>query len=322
MINLLTNLLYYLSGWVIVFVVLSWIITSFYPLMSRALAKVKVEQAAFCVLMYGFLAPAAASVALIVLSFPNLAFSFIAEHCHGLDCTPHTLHGTLSTVQGIIIVAIVISLLIGVCTMIALQLFSGRNTLQTMSRLADPTSSYKVVDSNAAVAWCCGLIQPEIFISRGLAETLTAEQMQVVLVHEQTHVERKDNLRKWALHWTTIAWPKRYRMHIKQDLSTYTEHVCDLAAVRCQQQSRGYVAVMETLKMYYSLAGNKENDDAANDHKLRAQMLTSAWNSQSACGGTTPFARWLPTVFMSSLWLLAVIFAVHFGHPMLEWLVA
>ncbi len=289
--------------------------------MSRMLVKVNAEQAAFCILLYGLLAPVAASVALIVLSLPDFAFSFIADHCHDLDCAPHRLQVTLTTVQAVTIVSILLSLLIGVCAMIALQLFSSRNKLKTLNGLAESTSSaYKVLDSKAALAWCSGLFNPKIFISRRLTETLTKEQMQIVLAHEYAHVRRKDNLRKWVIHWVTIAWTKRYRIRIRQDLSDYTEQVCDLEAMRSQQETFGITAVMETLKKCYTLADKNENNERADDYIVRAQMLKRAWESRSASSKT--FTHWVPTVFMSSLWLIAVILTVHVGHPILEWMAA
>ena len=323
MINLLTNILYYISSWVIVFVVLSWLIANCYPLMSRMIAKVSPEQAALCLLLYGLLAPAAASVAILLLSLPEFAFPFVADHCHDLDCAPHRLQVSLTTVQAVTKVVILVSLLIIVCALMVIQLFYGRNKLQTLNRLAEPTSaSYKVLDSKALLAWCSGLIKPKIFISRGLTETLTEEEIQIVLAHEQAHVRRKDNLRKWAIHWFTIAWPKRYRIGIRRELFDYTEHVCDLFALKYQQETLGIKTITEALSKCYSCSDSHGNSQRADDYNTRVRMLKKAWAAQTQDVSNHASTLWAPTVFISSLWLIAIVFTVHIGHPVLEWIAA
>ncbi len=319
MINLLVNIIYHISSWVIIFLVLSWIVASFYPLMSRMLAKATPEYAAFFILLYGLIAPAAAFVVIVLLSLPEFAFPLVADHCHGLDCDPHRLQVGLNTMQSVTIVAVLVSLLIIVSTLITLQLVSSRSRFQTLNRLAEPTSSasYKIIDSNTSLACCSGLINPKIFVSRGLAETLSAEEMQVILAHEQAHVSRKDNLRKWVIHWATIAWPKRYKKRIKQNLFDYTEQACDLMAAKCNVETTGIKTVMDTIKKCHSTIDINENTEKANGYKRRIQMLKKAWELRKI-GNSTSY--WVPTVFMSSLWLLAVISTVHIGHPILEWI--
>ncbi len=323
MMNLFLNVLYHISSWVIIFVALSWLIASFYPLMSRILTKVTAEHAALCILLYGLLVPLAAPAGLIALSLPEFAFPFIADHCHDLDCTPHSLQFTVDKTQTLTIIALFVSLLIAVCTMIIVQLRWNQNKLDMLNRLARPTtSSYKVLDSKAALAWCSGLLKPKIFISRGLSEMLTKEQMQFVLAHEQTHVIRKDNLRKWLIYWATIAWPKRYRIRIRQELSDYTEQVCDLVAVQSEHQTLEISLVMETLEKCYSSIDKNHNSNEANDFIARAQMLKKHWESRSVSHKNSTFTHWLATAFIGSLWCISIILTIHLGHPVLEWLAA
>ena len=315
--DILITTISYVFGWIVIFVLLSWMMACLYLLLSRSFAKVKAEQAANAILMYGLLSPAAATVALIVLSFPNLAFSFVADHCHGQDCSPHTLQMTLSSVQGMVTVSVAVSLLTGIFIVMALQLSSSRSKLKMLSYLSEPTAlPYKIVDSNSKLAWCAGLIKPEIFISRGLANKLTEEQMQIVLAHEFMHAKRKDNLRKWLLHWSSIVWTKHHRTRIKQDFSNYTEQVCDLAAVQALKGSNGFTAVMETLDTCDSHACET---NAEQRNATRIQALKKECQSKSASIKPAIITRWTPVLSVSCLWIFAVILAVYLGHPLLEW---
>jgi Zn-dependent protease with chaperone function len=52
-----------------------------------------------------------------------------------------------------------------------------------------------IVEVPTALAFCLGVIRPEIYVSRGLIERLSAKQLQAVLNHETYHQRRFDPLR-------------------------------------------------------------------------------------------------------------------------------
>ncbi len=57
------------------------------------------------------------------------------------------------------------------------------------------TGRVHVVRDWATFAFCGGLIQPRIYLSRGLVELLTATELEAVLWHERHHLDRRDPLR-------------------------------------------------------------------------------------------------------------------------------
>ena len=56
-----------------------------------------------------------------------------------------------------------------------------------------PYPVYEVAD-RAVFAWTVGIWRPVILVSRGLRESLSPEELQVVLAHEQAHASGRDNL--------------------------------------------------------------------------------------------------------------------------------
>ena len=318
---LVIDILYHVSSWVIIFIVLSFVAANLYPVLFRVTKNINLDYSAFYILIYGLLAPFAASVAVIVLSLPDFAFSFVEDHCHGIECSPHGLQVNLSSVYGIAKVSFLVGLLVISGAAIALQLLSNRHKMNLLDRLAEPTSSsYKIVDSTCDLAWCSGLLRPKIFISRGLAEKLSEAEMQVVLSHENMHATRKDNLRKWLLHWSTVTWPKKFRVKIRTDLTNFTEQICDLAAVSAHDNQQSLHVALDTLNKCNIDSISNDRAGLVDNPAVRAQKLRQACTA-TQCSDNKPslFANWAPSVYVISLLFATVVVTVRIGHPILEW---
>lgn len=54
------------------------------------------------------------------------------------------------------------------------------------------------VDADPPIALCAGLLRPRIFVSRGLVDALSIEELRAVLLHEASHARRRDPLRRAA----------------------------------------------------------------------------------------------------------------------------
>jgi len=316
--NALTIVANYLFGWTVLTIALSWLLAGAYPPVSRVLANGKAESAATLTLLYGLMAPAAATTALIFLSLPKIAFPIITDHCHGSNCAPHTLHITTDTAEGIVTVTIAVTLLMGVLTFMLIQLFSSQRQLRVLSQLSEAgASSYRVVESPNHIAWCTGLLRPQVFLSSGLINSLTPKQIQSILAHELTHAIRKDNLRKWVMHWSTLAWPKLIKAQIRQDLSNYHERICDLAATTVNKEQINKDELINTLIAYH--AGTKKSVDPT-DQILLQQRLAFLDCETSRKQSDGSMSELKPISIIIGVWLTVAIVALHFGHPLLEWL--
>lgn len=319
---MLINFAHYLFGWTLIALSLSWLLSVIYPLFSRALTSLSAAQAAMFTLSYGILAPAAASLALIVLSLPTLAFPFVADHCHGNICAPHILHINTETMQGIVLITLIITALLGVFALMVHQLLKNQRQLQTLNTLSDTASqSYRLIDSQQHIAWCAGLLKPQIYLSRGLVESLSPQQLQVIIAHEQMHVMRRDNLRKWVLYWSTIAWPKTQRQVIRQHLSNYSETICDLAAAHANQQTTNSNTLIDALIHCHSTENIQATLDAEKRLQQRIKNFKHELNLQVE-KTKTHSALLKPSLLIIGIWFSTIILAIRFGHPLLEWLIS
>lgn len=318
----------YLFAWVVLVTCLSCLLALGYSRFAQVLKRNSLEHAAFFTLVYGFLAPAAASVSLLLLSLPKLAAPIIADHCHDVECTPHMLNMSTETIPGFTVVTLAVAVLTAVVATMLTQLMRARKKLALLKQLSDTDQKhFHTVESPAHLAWCTGLLKPEIYLSRGLLNVLSAQQLNIVLAHERSHVLRKDNLRKWCLHWVSIIWPRKIKAQIRQDLSNYTECICDVEAA----QSNGLDAIkkqfIETVNACRACASSlspssaSTGETSADDFvQSRAHALERALSLSASDIQAHKRAFIHSLVLISIIWITAVTASTHFGHPLLEWL--
>ncbi len=77
-----------------------------------------------------------------------------------------------------------------------------------------------------------GLFLPQAFISSQLLEQLSANELDVVLAHEQAHCKRRDVLRRVLLSFAGLFQLPATRQHLLNDLELAHEQMCDNAAVQ------------------------------------------------------------------------------------------
>jgi hypothetical protein len=190
---------------------------------------------------------------------------------------------------------------------------SGQRRLLTIFQLTSKhdTPRYELLDSPGLVAWCCGLLRPRVVVSRGLLERLSPDQLEFVLLHEEAHARRKDNLRHTLLQWATVFWPRAVKQRIRADVAADAEASCDLTA---ETRSNGSSLLDSVIKL---------TDGKNNPPPVRSQ--TSFFHAHrrmtnvkvSAFGPVGSLRAWL-VVWLS--WVLHIVFLTGLAHFMLEWL--
>ncbi|GAB4457671.1 MAG: M56 family metallopeptidase [Elainellaceae cyanobacterium] len=81
------------------------------------------------------------------------------------------------------------------------QIERSRRTLQTLPFVEAHGIAARLLDTPALFAAQVGFWQPELVVSRGLLETLSAEQVAAVLAHEQAHTYYRDTFWFFWLGW-------------------------------------------------------------------------------------------------------------------------
>ena len=320
---MLSTLVSIVFCWTVMSMLLSWLFSFAYPLVRRSFNELSANNAALGTLLYGVAPPFSAIIVLLLLMLP-FNHSLMLDHCHDGICEPHTLQVTMSTMMGIGAVTLAVVFLLVACFLIGRQLLNKQHHFRTLQLLSqEKLSAYHVVESPKVFAWCVGLWRPKVFISQGLLQKLNEKQLRLVLAHEYSHVHRRDNLRKWLLHWATILWFKHSKQNIRQDLKNHSEQVCDLAAIVKNQD-------LPDLDFVVSLMGQhclnaKGISPCKESRQQRLELLKQELHSkqqrypkEKKYAFTLNHFALLTT--LGGIWTVLILSSVYVGHPFLEWL--
>jgi len=93
-------------------------------------------------------------------------------------------------------------------------------------------AGFRIVASAHPFSLATGLVRGEIWVSSALVAALSKEELDVVLMHERAHVERRDPLRRAAAAALSFPLGPRARRSVLSELALASEQACDEAAAR------------------------------------------------------------------------------------------
>jgi len=289
-----------------------------FPLMRVTTRRCHPRERALSLLVYGLLPPFIAAWVVALSMHPALTGLFQPPHCHQNDCSPHTPLITRESIVGAAMASVAFLLLMVFITLVYNRVQRAQRKLMTLESLSLEQSSapeqlpFRIIDSTSLLAWCSGLWKPTVFVSKGLLNRLSKEQLQVVLSHEFCHARRGDNLRKTILHIATALWPNKLRRHIKADLNAACEEVCDLEAADQTQSKSLVTAVIKLL----------QNADS-NSKQIQLSSFAATETRQRVTALETETPHRSGVFCWSFLLILLVMETLLFtstSHGVLEWL--
>jgi len=305
-----------LALWSLLAWALSLTASGLYPAFARLLRGGDPAGRALALLVYATLPPVAALLTAFFVMSPEWSAPLIPSHCHGDDCAQHQPALVLGHPVGATLAAGSVLLWLLVAAIGQRTLRRARRKLGMLRRLADSRAGvpYQVVDDPRPLAWCIGLLQPRVFLSRGLEAQLTDSELQLVLAHEFAHARRRDNLRQLLLRWASLAWQQQPRQRLLADFAGSTEQACDAAAAATAAGGReALMGLLQRLPAAARAADARLSfESLARPERLRAlqvaaashRPLTAAW----AC--------------VALGWLAAPALCAGPAHYLLEWLTA
>jgi Zn-dependent protease with chaperone function len=105
-----------------------------------------------------------------------------------------------------------------------------------------------LVDSEDFLSFCACLISPQIFISRAVVNTLDAQELEALLLHEKYHLEHRDplgvlagNLIISALFFAPVLRDVFQRFLVRKEIAA------DQFAIRVQGHRRGLIRALQKL---------------------------------------------------------------------------
>ena len=108
-----------------------------------------------------------------------------------------------------------------------------------------------IIESSIPTAFTGGLINPTCFISMGLIEKTTADELEIIIQHELAHVHYFDPLKKWLFSFLSAYFANNVKHLLLSMMSLSMEQDADSFFVKNQQQSHD---VASTLIKFTKLA--------------------------------------------------------------------
>lgn len=290
----------------------SWL----YPAFARLLRGGDPARRALALLVYATLPPVAALLTALFVMSPEWSAPLIPSHCHGDDCAQHQPAFVLGHPVGATLAAGSVLLWLLVAAIGQRTLRRARRKLGMLRSLADSRAgvAYQVVDDPRPLAWCIGLFQPRVFLSRGLEAGLTDSELQLVLAHELAHARRRDNLRQLLLRWASLPWQRERRRRLLADFASSTEQACDAAAAATA--ARGREVLVGLLQRLPAAAG-------AADARLSFESLARPERMRALEGGAAAHRPLTAAWACASLgWLAVPALCTGPAHYLMEWLTA
>ena len=108
-----------------------------------------------------------------------------------------------------------------------------------------------IIDSPIPTAFTSGLIKPSSFISTGLIEQMSAEDIEIITQHELAHAHYSDPLKKWLFSFFAAYYVNNIRHFLISMMSLSMEQDADSFCVKNQQSPQN---VATTLIKFTKLA--------------------------------------------------------------------
>jgi len=110
-----------------------------------------------------------------------------------------------------------------------------------------------LIESIIPTAFTGGLINPSCFISTGLIEQTSADELEIIIQHELAHVHFSDPLKKWLFSLFSAYFASNVKHLLQSMMSLSMEQDADSFFVKNQHQSHN---VASTLIKFTKLAAN------------------------------------------------------------------
>lgn len=299
--------------WLGLWFLLTIVLRSLYPLLRPFLLRLHPRHGSSLLLMMWASPALLGLLTSIMLYSPMVKGLLVSPHCHG-NCAEHAPQTSAMSVAvlGLALAVIVIG---GLLAGFVRNWWSGTRMLRQFDALARIESGYLLLDSPSPVVFTLGWWNPRVFISRGLHQQCTRQQLDVILAHEQAHRERRDNLRLLLMRVFSLVLPHRARQMVIHDLQVLSEQACDFSAAR----RFGAVPVAETLVHVGRLVRHAARPNTSmafdgSDLALRVRALLDA-ETRAVLRGWQMLAIALVTVFV----MLLALDPLHHGA---EWAMA
>lgn len=303
----------WLATWLFLFFAL-WAV---YPVLRRFLLTLHPQTASSLMLALLSIPCLASLLSTTLLFSPYLEANFFINHTHTAEChesfpflNSPWLIGTVLGLSAFSVGAMVWQFLA--------NFLMSRKLLSQLSVLGDRRQNWHLLPNRESLVFTLGWLKNRIFITEGLLDKCSDEDIDIILAHENEHIRRKDNIRLLLARLFTLFVPARLARRYMEDLHLFTEAACDFATAR----RFGQLDVADTLlrvqrlvpDRFVCLDGRLVSAFTGAEVESRIEMLLS--------DGTSPRALKYGSFLFIVVMLLLTFVLIDPLHHGIEWLVA
>jgi len=135
-------------------------------------------------------------------------------------------------------------------------LIADYKKINLLKQLSTKDGDVYHIESDVNHAFCAGVIRPHCFLSSNLKYQLSKKEYDIVLRHEQAHVDRYDPLRKWLMGMLTAFFPLTVARLIQLNMSLVCEQAADGMA---SNNNHDKIDVAATLVKFSKLKASKKS---------------------------------------------------------------
>lgn len=300
-----------LATWLFLFILLC----VSYPLIRRFLFKWHPATSSNLILILLSFPFLTSLISTTLLFSPFLESSLFSDHIHTADCYEHFPYlNSFWLIYSVLAMATL--LILTTFKKFLLNLKFSKNLKSQLSSLSKEQDQWHLLPQQESLVFTLGWLKNTIFITQGLIQKSSSQDINIILEHEKEHVKRKDNLRLLLARLLTIFIPGKLSKRYIDDLHLFTEAACDQSSA----SKYGSLNVAETLLKVQKLV--PDHFDYFNQTLIssftgseiedRVQLLIDSHGS-----GKTPRFK---IIFGVGALLLISLFFVDPLHHSVEWL--
>ncbi len=221
----------------------SGLVAALYPVLRPSLSRVHPVRRRSLLLALAF-APLIGAVGLTAMAFmPSLVGLLwpALDHCtvHGLAGHPHLClrhwSSQAPSLAAVMLVGGVLAVVVFSGVQQVLRLTAASSLIRRLRSLVQKEVSSEgaaVLETAAPVALTAGLLTQGVYVSTGLIDALSPQQLEIVLAHERQHAAGRDPLWRAAVALASAVHLPGARRQVLADLHLACEQTCDEAAAR------------------------------------------------------------------------------------------
>lgn len=220
-----------LFTWLALWILYAFTTNLLYPIARIALFSLQPATASTLLLSWIILPAFTALASCFLLFAPTLRLILQDHYCVAGGCQMTTSAALLVGLPALIIGF----WLIASGLTIALRYWLPAYRLARQLRFAgEQNSGYTLIPSDTAAAFTLGWLSPTVYLTRGLVNQCSQDEITCILNHEHAHKARKDNLHLLIARLFTAILPTPLVKRQFEDYRLLCEQACDQVAARAQ----------------------------------------------------------------------------------------